>query len=205
MYRATTSQYCRNIDNQTDKMITLIVKALKNTPSKDQRYAFGDYKGVGFSNINEPKSAFYIKVENDLETYLSSTPLDFDMHLRRDEGYGLLSKLKFNDGTTLEQVLEARRINPELYKDKIAEIKSFKGQSFINDYFVSTTADPQGAFQCPVTWDLHVCKGVGATYLDIIGLASEGEILLNRNLKYTIIDIDPDFPLKIVAKVENQD
>ena len=59
-----------------------------------------------------------------------------------------------------------------------------------------------------MNWDLEVSEGVGATYLDILGLASEGELLLNRGLKVTITEIEDTTPKGVVnikAKVEKAD
>lgn len=90
----------------------------------------------------------------------------------------------------------------------LSQIKSLEGQSFINDRFMSTTVG-SGAFgNSNVNWDLEVGEGVGATYLDILGLASEGELLLNRGLKVTITEIEDTTPKGVVhikAKVEKAD
>ena len=164
--------------------------SLSSTPTPDQDRALGYYKGDMSDLIQERRM---IKEGNDIEEYLSNNPLKRSIEVKREDSYQILSNLKFADGVTLKDALT----NPQ-YHDRLSQIKSLEGQSFINDRFMSTTVG-DGAFgNCPVNWDLEVCEGVGATYLDILGLASEGELLLNRGLKVTIIEINDAKPNGIV-------
>lgn len=189
-----------NILEKEDDIATLMAHSLSSQPTPDQRYALGRYKGDMSESIQEghlPQDA------NDIDEYLSSNPLKKSIKVKREDSYAILSNLKFADGVTLKDAIT----NPQ-YHDRLSQIKSLEGQSFINDRFMSTTVG-DGAFgNSNVNWDLEVSEGVGATYLDILGLASEGELLLNRGLKVTITEIDNTTPNGIVhikAKVEKAD
>lgn len=189
-----------NIREKEDEIGALISHSLSSLPTPDQRYALGCYKGDMSGFIQERSM---IKEGNDIEEYLSNNPLKKSINVKREDSYAILSNLKFADGVTLKDAIT----NPQ-YHDRLSQIKSLEGQSFINDRFMSTTVG-SGAFgNCTVNWDLEVGKGVGATYLDIFGLASEGELLLNRGLKVTITEIENTTPNGIVdikAKVEKAD
>ena len=183
-------RYTKNIREKEDEIAALMAHSLSSTPTPDQDRALGYYKGDMSDLIQERRM---IKEGNDIEEYLSNNPLKRSIEVKREDSYQILSNLKFADGVTLKDALT----NPQ-YHDRLSQIKSLEGQSFINDRFMSTTVG-DGAFgNCPVNWDLEVCEGVGATYLDILGLASEGELLLNRGLKVTIIEINDAKPNGIV-------
>lgn len=189
-----------NIGEKEGEIAELMAHSLSSQPTPDQRYALGCYKGDMSGFIQERSM---IKEGNDIEEYLSNNPLKKSINVKREDSYAILSNLKFADGVTLKDALT----NPQYY-DRLSQIKSLEGQSFINDRFISTTVG-SGAFgNCDVNWDLEVSEGVGATYLDILGLASEGELLLNRGLKVTIIEIGDTTPKGVVhikAKVEKAD
>ena len=178
------------IGSRQEEIADLMAHALSSTPTPDQRYALGCYKGDMSDSIQERRM---IKEGNDLEEYLSNNPLKKSIEVKREDSYQILSNLKFADGVTLKDALT----NPQ-YHNRLSQIKSLEGQSFINDRFMSTTVGDEAFGNCPVNWDLEVCEGVGATYLDILGLASEGELLLNRGLKVTIIEINDAKPNGVV-------
>lgn len=189
-----------NIGEKEGEIAELMAHSLSSQPTPDQRYALGRYKGDMSESIQEgrlPQDANYI------DEFLSGNPLKKSINVKREDSYAILSNLKFADGITLKDAIT----NPQYY-DRLSQIKSLEGQSFINDRFMSTTVG-SGAFgNCDVNWDLEVSEGVGATYLDILGLASEGELLLNRGLKVTIIEIGDTTPKGVVhikAKVEKAD
>ena len=188
------------IHEKEDEIASLIASSLSNQPTPIQRYALGCYKGDMSDSIQNGRM---IKEGNYIEEYLSSNPLKKSIKVKREDSYAILSNLKFADGVTLKDAIT----NPQYY-DRLSQIKSLEGQSFINDKFMSTTVG-RGAFgNCDVNWDLEVGEGVGATYLDILGLASEGELLLNRGLKVTITEIEDTTPKGVVnikAKVEKAD
>lgn len=186
-----------NIGEKEGEIAELMAHSLSSIPTPDQRRALGCYKGDMSDSIQERRM---IEEGNDIEEYLSKNPLKKTIKVKREDSYEILSNLKFPDGVTLQDAIK----NPQ-YHDRLAQIKSLEGQSFINDRFMSTTVG-NGAFgNSNVNWDLEVAEGVGATYLDILGLASEGELLLNRGLKITIVEIEDTTPNGIVnikAKVE---
>ena len=71
-----------------------------------------------------------------------------------------------------------------------------------------STAVGVGQGERQVNWEFEVYEGVGATYLDTIGLATEREVLLNKDLKITIVEINEPGPgsvVRIKAKVEKAD
>ncbi len=188
------------IHEKEDEIASLIASSLSSQPTPIQRYALGCYKGDMSDSIQNGRM---IKEGNYIEEYLSSNPLKKSIKVKREDSYAILSNLKFADGVTLKDAIT----NPQYY-DRLSQIKSLEGQSFINDKFMSTTVG-RGAFgNCDVNWDFEVGEGVGATYLDILGLASEGELLLNRGLKVTITEIEDTTPKGVVhikAKVEKAD
>lgn len=191
--RTATRQYAvryTSIGANEDKIANLMEHALSSTPTHDQRYALGCFKGDMSDLIQERRLE---KEGNDIEEFLSGNPLKESIKVKREDSYAILCNFKFADGVTLKEALT----NPQYY-DRLAQIKSLEGQSFINDRFMSTTVSEKAFGNCNVNWDLEICDGVGATYLDIFGLASEGELLLNRGLKITIIEIEETTPNGIV-------
>lgn len=187
--RQSAVRYTKIGDNQ-DQIANLIKHSLLSSPTHDQKYALECFKGDMSDLIQE---RHLIKEGNAIEEFLSNNPLKEPIKVKREDSYAILCNLKFADEVTLKEALT----NPQYY-DRLTQIKSFEGQSFINDRFMSTTVS-EGAFgNCNVNWDLEICEGVGATYLDIFGLASEGELLLNRGLKITIIEIEDTTPNGIV-------
>lgn len=178
--------------NLTDNPKKIIDEAMKfytiNKPSAEERSALGIYKGSEYENINTNKNAAYKKQADILDKYLSDSPLESDIQLRRDDySYACLNDLLFNDGVSLGDVMK----NPEKYKDKLSEISSLNGKSYVNNRFMSTTADSNGTFfGCPIRWDLTVKSGTGAAFLDSIGINREAEFLINRNSKITIEGIE---------------
>ena len=187
--------------NRQEEIADLIADTLSSPPSKDAYFALGCFKGDMSDQIQTRRM---IKEGNDIEEYLSKNPLKESTKVKRADSYEILSNLKFADGVSLKDALT----NPQ-YHDRLSQIQSLKGQSFINDRFMSTSLFDNQAFgNCPVNWDLEVSEGVGATVLDILGLTREGELLLNRGLKVTIIEIDDTIPngvVNIKAKVEKAD
>ena len=197
--RSITTLQCRNFLEKQSEIASLMAHSLSSKPTPDQRSALGQYKG----DSGSIQDGHWPKEANDIDEYLSGNPLKKSIKVKREDSYAILSNLKFADGVTLKDAIT----NPQYY-DRLSQIKSLEGQSFINDKFMSTTVG-NGAFgNCYVNWDLEIEEGVGATYLDILGLASEAELLLNRGLKITIKEIDDTTPNGIVhikAKVENPD
>ena len=201
--RAATGNYGKyNLTDNSENIFAIMMQTIKNKPNEDQKYALELYKGAGYENMNNNPKCTYSQI---LASYLSKNELTQSVKVRRDEGGGVLCNLKFDDGTTLEEVMK----NPQKYSDKFAQIETyFKGASFINDRFASTTVKEAGVTDIfsvtHVIWNLEVSKGVGAAYVDAIGFNSEGEILLNQGLKYTISDIKvcSGEDLVITAKVE---
>lgn len=190
----------------TDNPDKLIDHGMKyfttNIPSSEVSYALGAYKGTDFNNINSSKDPYWQKQAALLESYLSDSPLEFDIKVRREDGsYNSLQGITFDDGTSLAEVIN----NPEL-QFKLSDVSSLKGKSFVNSRFLSTTADKRGVMMSPITWNYTIKKGTGVAFLDSVGINKEKEFLINRNSKITIEDIQVsgtnDPQIKINATVE---
>ena len=201
---AHPSNYKYTLTDNPDNLIELGMKYFTtNIPSSEARDALGAYKGLEFNNINTSKDPYWQKQAAVLEDYLSDSPIEFDMRVRRDDAsYNCLGGLRFDDGTSLAEAIK----NPE-FKYKLSEVSLLKGKSFVNERFMSTTADKGGTIPgCLVSWNYTVKKGTGAAFLDSVGINKEKEFLVNRNSKITIEDIQiigENEPLiKIKATVE---
>ena len=201
---AHPSNYKYTLTDNPDNLIELGMKYFTtNIPSSEARDALGAYKGLEFNNINTSKDPYWQKQAVVLEDYLSDSPIEFDMRVRRDDAsYNCLGGLRFDDGTSLAEAIK----NPE-FKYKLSEVSLLKGKSFVNERFMSTTADKGGTIPgCLVSWNYTVKKGTGAAFLDSVGINKEKEFLVNRNSKITIEDIQiigENEPLiKIKATVE---
>lgn len=201
---AHPSNYKYTLTDNPDNLIELGMKYFTtNIPSSEARDALGAYKGLEFNNINTSKDPYWQNQAAVLEDYLSDSPIEFDMRVRRDDAsYNCLGGLRFDDGTSLAEAVK----NPE-FKYKLSEVSLLKGKSFVNERFMSTTADKGGTIPgCLVSWDYTVKKGTGAAFLDSVGINKEKEFLVNRNSKITIEDIQiigENEPLiKIKATVE---
>ena len=185
--------------NMEDDIAALISHTLHSNPTPIQRTALGEYKGDGFLDIQLGKAPELAKA---LEEYLSNNPLKKSIKVIREDDYDILNNLKFADGVTLKDAIT----NPK-YFNRLSDIKTLEGQSFINDRFMSTAVGV-GQGERQVNWEFEVSEGVGATYLDTIGLATEREVLLNKDLKITIVEINEPGPggvVRIKAKVEKAD
>ena len=200
---AHPSNYKYISTDNPDKLIDHGMKYFTtNIPSSEVSYALGAYKGVDFNNINSSKDPYWQKQATLLESYLSDSPLEFDIKVRREDGsYNSLQGITFDDGTSLAEVIN----NPEL-QFKLSDVSSLKGKSFVNSRFLSTTADKYGVMMSPITWNYTIKKGTGVAFLDSVGINKENEFLINRNSKITIEDIQvsgtKDPQIKINATVE---
>lgn len=200
---AHPSNYKYISTDNPDKLIDHGMKYFTtNIPSSEVSYALGAYKGVDFNNINSSKDPYWQKQATLLESYLSDSPLEFDIKVRREDGsYNSLQGITFDDGTSLAEVIN----NPEL-QFKLSDVSSLKGKSFVNSRFLSTTADKYGVMMSPITWNYTIKKGTGVAFLDSVGINKENEFLINRNSKITIEDIQvsgtKNPQIKINATVE---
>lgn len=179
------------ITESKDKALDLMMNSTLYRPNELEYQALGRYKGDLYSYINENSNNPKCEDTAALSKLLSRNPLMSDIRVRRDDSSSILSHVKVNDNLTLKDILD----DPVRYSgeiDKINRSKSLIGKSFINEYFMSTTVLSGGSanHNSNVTWDLTVKKGTGAFFIDVVGLSSEGEILLDHNCKITITGID---------------
>lgn len=191
-----------NIDRQYFNNWKYIEFLIKNMPIPEAAtniyHLLKRYKGEAAEILNNPSNPD----SNEIEHYLTEHKLTEPMRVRRFAWYYSLWHLVFDDGITLKEVME----HQEKYKDKIWNASTeFTWKSFINEYFSSSSVNPEAQVTWSVQWDLTLEEWVEAYPLDLIWWTSEAEILINRNLKRTIEEIKIDKKqVKIRAKISKR-
>lgn len=173
-----------------------------------------DYKGCGYMSINGAltnKKKMGVKLSNsmqsavdDIQSYINTQVLKEPITVYRGEGPEVLESVKLANGKTLAQAMEDAKSaylksNP---KDETL-IKNLINDVLNNNYvatqerFMSTSLLKGHGFSGTINWELNVPKGSKGVFLEGINVhgscQTECELLLQKDSKITITDIDYDY------------